>query len=148
MVYAFTRSLPVAFVALALFAGTASAQKSSANDFSDRKAVLETIENFYIGDHTGSTEHKKLSMHPEGAYRYVDKSGKYRESRFRVDSDDSDDQYTEELLGVDIFENVALARLRLEQNSRDVPEYKLMTLHRVEGKWLITSISWGFGVTP
>ena len=136
-------------VALALLGTTtASAQKNGETDFSDRQAVLQTIENFYIGDHTGSTEHKKLSMHPEGAYRYVDKSGKYRESQFRVDSDDSDDQYTEELLGVDIYENVALARLRLKQNSRDVAEYKLMTLHRVEGKWLITSISWGFGVTP
>jgi len=116
-------------------------------DFSDRKAVLETIKNFYIGDHTGSIKHKKLSMHEKGAYRYVNRDGDYSESMFRVDSDDSDQNYKEELLSVEIYDKVALARLRLDQFKYDKPEYKLMILHKANGNWKITSITWGFGIT-
>ena len=40
---------------------------------SDRTAVVEAVENFYIGDKTGSKAHRIKSMHPDGAYRYVNK---------------------------------------------------------------------------
>lgn len=116
-------------------------------DFSDRKAILKTIENFYIGDHTGSIAHKKLSMHENGAYRYVNKAGEYKESRFRLDSDNADPNYKEELLSIEIYDKVALAKLRLDQFEMEQPEYKLMILHKVNGKWKITSINWGFGIT-
>lgn len=116
-------------------------------DFSDRAAVLKTIENFYIGDHTGSIKHKKLSMHEKGAYRYVNRDGKYVESVFRLDSDNADPNYKEELLSVEIYDRLALARLRLDQFKMDTPEYKLMTLHKADGVWKITSICWGFGIT-
>lgn len=118
------------------------------NSFSpDREAILETIENFYIGDHTGSLEHKEKSLHPDGAYRYVDKSGVYQESQFRLEESRGDTMYTEELLSIDVYENVALARLRLENQRREEAEYKLMTLHKTSDGWLITSIAWGWGVT-
>ena len=113
----------------------------------DRQAVMETIENFYIGDHTGSLEHKKKSMHPEGAYRYVDRNGDYQESQFRLVESQGDTIYVEELLSVEIYETVALARLRLENQRREEAEYKLMTLHKTQEGWLITGISWGWGVT-
>ncbi len=116
-------------------------------DFSDRKAIIETIENFYIGDHTGSIKHKKRSMHEKGAYRYVNKDGEYSESVFRLDSDNADPNYKEELLSIEIYDKVALARLRLEQFRTEKPEYKLMILHKVGGEWKITSITWGFGIT-
>ena len=116
------------------------------SDFSDREAILKTIENFYIGDHTGSIKHKKMSMHPMGAYRYVNKNGEYAESTFRLDSDNADPNYKEELLSIEIYDKVALARLRLDQFRREEPEYKLMTLHKANGQWLITSITWGFGI--
>jgi len=116
-------------------------------DFADRKAIIKTIENFYIGDHTGSIEHKKLSMHEKGAYRYVNRDGEYSESIFRLDSDDSDMNYKEELLSIEIYDKLALARLRLDQFKMDEPEYKLMILHKANGDWKITSINWGFGVT-
>ena len=115
-------------------------------DFSDRKAIIKTIENFYIGDHTGSVKHKKLSMHKNGAYRYINKEGKYAESVFQLDSDNSDPNYKEELLSIEIYDKVALARLRLEQFQTELPEYKLMVLHKAEGEWKITSINWGFGI--
>ena len=115
--------------------------------FSDRQAILETIENFYIGDHTGSLEHKKKSLHPQGAYRYVDKNGEYKESQFRFTESRGDTLYKEELLSIEIYETVALARLRLENQRRDKAEYKLMTLHKSNNAWLITGISWGWGVT-
>lgn len=113
----------------------------------DREAVMETIENFYIGDHTGSLEHKVKSMHPEGAYRYVDRNGDYQESQFRLVESQGDTIYVEELLSIEIYETVALARLRLENQRREEAEYKLMTLHKTEEGWLITGISWGWGVT-
>ncbi len=115
-------------------------------DFSDRQAILKTIENFYIGDHTGSIRHKKLSMHEKGAYRYVNKNGEYSESAFQLDSDNADPNYKEELLSIEIYDKVALARLRLDQFRTELPEYKLMTLHKVSGEWKITSITWGFGI--
>ncbi|MEM6831171.1 MAG: hypothetical protein AAF551_11715, partial [Bacteroidota bacterium] len=43
-------------------------ESTSQLDFSDRQAILKTIESFYIGDHTGSIKHKKRSMHEKGAY--------------------------------------------------------------------------------
>jgi len=133
---------------IGLLSNTITAQSDiQGKDFSDRKAVLETIENFYIGDHTGSIKHKKLSMHEKGAYRYVNRDGEYAESVFRLDSDDSDPNYKEELLSIEIYGRMALARLRLKQFSREEPEYKLMTLHKAEDKWKITSITWGFGIT-
>jgi len=115
-------------------------------DFSDRQAVINTIKNFYIGDHTGSIKHKKLSMHKNGAYRYVNKDGKYIESVFRLDSDNSDTNYKEELLSIEIYDKLALARLRLDQFRSKLPEYKLMTLHKIDDEWKITSITWGFGI--
>ncbi|MEM8486792.1 MAG: hypothetical protein AAF564_14665 [Bacteroidota bacterium] len=112
----------------------------------DRDAIMKTIENFYIGDHTGSLEHKKLSMHPEGAYRYVDREGIYGESQFRFEEGGGDMMYEEELLSIEIYENVALARLRLVNQRREEPEYKLMTLHRSNEGWRITTIAWGWGI--
>lgn len=124
-----------------------SEETKTETDFSDRKAILKTIENFYIGDHTGSIKHKKLSMHENGAYRYVNRNGEYSESKFRLDSDNSDQNYKEELLSVEIYDKLALARLRLDQFRSDLPEYKLMILHKMAGEWKITSITWGFGIT-
>lgn len=124
-----------------------AAEATTEMDFSDRQAVIKTIENFYIGDHTGSIKHKKLSMHEKGAYRYINKDGEYAESVFRLDSDDSDQNYKEELLSIDIYDKLALARLRLDQFRSELPEYKLMILHKAGGEWKITSITWGFGIT-
>lgn len=116
-------------------------------DFSDRQAVHKTIENFYIGDHTGSIKHKKLSMHEKGAYRYVNREGEYSESIFQLDSDDSDQNYKEEILSIEIYDKLAVAKIRLDQFNYDLPEYKLMLLHKANGLWKITSITWGFGIT-
>ncbi len=140
---------------LILFTSSLNAQKMAGSseepsierDFSDRQAVLKTIDNFYIGDHTGSIKHKKLSMHEKGAYRYVNRDGEYSESVFRLDSDNADPNYKEELLSVEIYDKVALARLRLDQFNSDKPEYKLMILHKASSDWKITSITWGFGIT-
>lgn len=113
----------------------------------DRDAILQTIRNFYIGDHTGSVEHKRLSMHPQGEFRFVDRAGDYQESKFQLVATRGDTLYTEELLSIEIYETVALARLRLASKRRPEAEYKLMTLHKANGAWLITGISWGWGVT-
>ena len=116
----------------------------------DRVLVVETVKNFYIGDKTGSIEHKTLSMHVDGAYRYVNRKGDYVESKFKLDSDHADPSYKEELLGIEVYENVALARVRLEKIKKKEDskiEYKLMTLHKTQNGWRVTSISWGFGVT-
>lgn len=127
---------------------SASAQENTIKtDFTDRQDIIKTIENFYIGDHTGSTKHKKLSMHKEGAYRYVNKDGKYIESVFKLDSKNADTNYKEELLSIEIHGKVALARLRLDQFRTEKPEYKLMILHKTNEGWKITSICWGFGIT-
>ena len=103
-------------------------------DFSDRQAIIMTVKNFYIGDHTGSIKHKKLSMHEKGAYRYVNKERKYVESEFRLDSNNADPNYKEELLSIEIYDKLALARLRLNQFRSKIPE------------WKITSINWGYGI--
>lgn len=115
-------------------------------DFSDRQAIISTIKNFYIGDHTGSIKHKKLSMHEKGAYRYVNKSGEYVESTFKLNTNNADTNYKEELLSIEIYDRVALAKLRLDQFRSKLPEYKLMILHKINGKWKITSIVWGYGI--
>ena len=115
-------------------------------DFSDRQAIITAIKNFYIGDHTGSIRHKKLSMHKKGAYRYVNRQGKYVESIFKLGSDNSDPNYKEELLSIEIYDKLALARLRLKQSGSKLPEYKLMILHKADGEWKITSINWGYGI--
>ncbi|MCC6243286.1 MAG: nuclear transport factor 2 family protein [Gemmatimonadaceae bacterium] len=113
----------------------------------DRDAIIQTINNFYVGDHTGSIEHKQKSMHPRGAFRFVDKAGNYQESTFQLVASKGDTLYKEELLSIEIYETVALARLRLASKRRPDAEYKLMTLHKTNGAWLITGISWGWGVT-
>ncbi|WP_421976312.1 hypothetical protein [Roseivirga seohaensis] len=115
-------------------------------DFSDRQAIITTIKNFYIGDHTGSVKHKKLSMHEKGAYRYVNNEGEYVESKFRLDLDNADPNYKEELLSIEIYDKISFARLRLDQFHSKIPEYKLMILHKVDGKWKVTSINWGYGI--
>ena len=77
--------LLVSLISIAVFAQEAkisSEEQIIETDFSDRQAIIGTIKNFYIGDHTGSIKHKKLSMHKNGAYRYVNKNGKYVESIF------------------------------------------------------------------
>jgi len=113
----------------------------------DRDAIIQTITDFYIGDHTGSVEHKRRSMHPQGAFRFVDRAGDYQETRFQLVQTPGDTMYTEELLSIEIYQTVALARLRLASRRRPEAEYKLMTLHKTKGAWLITGISWGWGVT-
>lgn len=123
-----------------------SRENTLETDFSDRQAIIKTIENFYIGDHTGSIKHKKRSMHANGAYRYVNKDGKYTESTFRLESNNADPNYKEELLSVEIYDKVALARLRLDQFDSKLPEYKLMILHKADDEWKITSINWGYGI--
>lgn len=133
---------------LILFATSLPAQTSSNNqtDFSDRQSVVTVVENFFIGDHTGSIKHKKLSMHEKGAYRSVDREGNYYDSVFRLDSDDSDTSYQEELLDIDIYGNLAMATLRLENIESGVPHYKVLTLHKGKEDWKITTITWGFGI--
>lgn len=125
---------------------TSTEEQIVETDFSDSQAVITTINNFYIGDHTGSIKHKKLSMHEKGAYRYVNKKGEYVENFFRLDSDNADPNYKEELLSIEIYDKTALARLRLDQFRSKLPEYKLMILHKVDDEWKITSITWGFGI--
>ena len=86
-------------------------------------------------------------MHKNGAYRYINKDGEYSESAFRLDSDNSDPNYKEELLSIEIYDKLALARLRLDQFRTKLPEYKLMTLHKAGSECKITSITWGFVIT-
>ncbi len=86
-------------------------------------------------------------MHEKGAYRYVNRDGEYADSVFRLDSDDSDTNYKEELLSVEIYGRLAIAKLRLEQFRSKQIEYKVMTLHKTKDGWKITSITWGFGIT-
>jgi len=86
-------------------------------------------------------------MHPEGAYRYVNKNGEYKESQFKPDSDDSDPNYQEYLLSIEIYNTMAIAKLRLDQFNYDSDEYKVMTLFKTKDGWKITSIVWGFGIT-
>lgn len=115
-------------------------------DFSDRQAIITATENFFIGDHTGSIEHKKLSMHEKGAYRYVNRDGDYGEFEFDLDSDDSDQSYKEEILGIEIYGTLALVKLRLAELSGG-QHYKVLTLHKANGAWKITTIVWGSEIT-
>lgn len=115
-------------------------------NFSDREAILETINNFYIGDQTGSVKHKKLSMHEKGAYRYVDRNGKYGEGTFQLDTAEADTSYKRELLSIEIYETIAVAKLRHENIETGKPHYKLLTMHKAGGNWKITSINWGFEI--
>ncbi len=144
-----TFTLLLSLISIAAFAqktDISSEKQILETDFSDRYAIITTIKNFYIGDHTGSIKHKKLSMHEKGAYRYVNKEGKYVESKFRLDSDNADPNYKEELLSIEIYDKIAFARLRLDQFGYEIPEYKLIILHKVDSKWKITSINWGYGI--
>jgi len=115
-------------------------------DFSDRESIANAVDNFFIGDHTGSIKHKKLSMLEGGAYRSVDRDGNYYDSVFNLDSDDSDTSYQEELLGIEIYGSLALAKLRLENKESGIPHYKVLTLHKVKNDWKITTITWGFAI--
>lgn len=132
-----------------LFTSYSFSQKT---DFSDRQAIIETTENFFIGDHTASIAHKKLSMHKKGAYRYINRDGAYDEFTFNLDAAEADTTYKEEILSIEIYGKLALVRVRLElanaqlatNNSR--AHYKLFTLHKTDGKWKITTITWGSGI--
>jgi len=144
----------IALLALFLFTTSLYAQSTEKQpaastlktDFSDRQAIINATENFFIGDHTGSIKHKKLSMHEKGAYRYVNRDGAYVESIFNLDSNDSDTSYKEEILSVEIYVKLALVRLRLAENGGGA-HYKLLTLHKANGEWKITSITWGSEIT-
>lgn len=116
-------------------------------DFSDRQAIITATENFFIGDHTGSIKHKKLSMDEKGAYRYVNRDGEYSESVFDLNSDDSDTSYKEEILSIDIYSTLALVKLRLAE-LKGGQHYKVLTLHKTKDGWKITSIVWGLEITP
>lgn len=137
-------TLVMSVILLALHKGVPAAPAATSPD---RDAILQAISAFYIGDHTGSVEHKRASMHPQGEYRFVDRNGEYQVSKFQLVATPGDTLYKEELLSVEIYETVALARLRLASRRRAEAEYKLMTLHKTRGTWLITGISWGWGVT-
>ncbi|WP_347925274.1 hypothetical protein [Pontimicrobium sp. SW4] len=144
-----TFTLLLSLISIAAFAqktDISSEKQIIETDFSDRQAIIATIKNFYIGDHTGSIKHKKLSMHEKGAYRYVNKEGEYVESKFQLDSSNADLNYKEELLSIEIYDKIAFARLRLDQFHSKIPEYKLMILHKVNDEWKITSINWGYGI--
>lgn len=141
--------IAIYLLALTFFTSSLNAQKHTSSktiDFSDREAVAKAVENFFIGDHTGSIKHKKLSMHVQGAYRSVDREGNYYDSVFDLDSDDSDTSYQEELLGIEMYGKLAIARLRLENLESGVPHYKALTLHKGKDGWKITTITWGFGI--
>lgn len=85
-------------------------------------------------------------MHEKGAYRYVNKNGEYSEFTFDLESGEADTSYKEELLGIEIYGNVALVKLRLAELTGG-HHYKLLTLHKADGAWKITSIVWGSGIT-
>ncbi len=138
-------SLNVFFQLLVLVLITSSLH-SQETDFSDRQAIITSTENFFIGDHTGSIKHKKLSMHPKGAYRYVNKDGEYSEFAFDLDSDDSDTSYKEEILSIEIYGTLALVKLRLAELTGG-QHYKVLTLHKANDEWKITSIVWGSEIT-
>lgn len=122
-------------------------QSSTPTDLSDRQAIIKAVEDFYIGDHTGSIEHKKRSMHEKGAYRSVNRDGDYGEYLFPINSNDADTSFKEELQSIEIYENVALARIRQQNIENGGVHYKLMLLHKVKGNWIITTISWGSKIT-
>jgi hypothetical protein len=112
----------------------------------DRSDIVTTIENFYIGDKTGSKAHKGKSLHPAGAYRYVNKNDEFVQHTFVIKQGGADTSYDHELLSIEIFGQVALAKLRLENKKTAKAEYKIMLLNKVNTQWLITTISWGFEI--
>lgn len=120
---------------------------SSSAFASEREDVLAVVDYFYKGDHQGSKKYRELSLHPLGAYRYVNSKGEYKEYKFTFSEGNADNSYQEELLSIDVFENVALVRLRLAFKDKAEIEYKVMTLHKSAKGWLITGISWGMGIT-
>ncbi len=63
---------------LLLAVGHSTAAPPAVTPSPDRDAIIQTIADFYIGDHTGSVEHKRRSMHPQGAFRFVDRAGERR----------------------------------------------------------------------
>lgn len=128
---------------LTLITSYSYAQKT---DFSDRQAIIETTENFFIGDHSASVKHKKLSMHKKGAYRFIKRDGTYDEFIFDLDSAEADNRYKEEILSIEIYGKLALVRARLATNNGKA-HYKLFTLHKTDGKWKITTITWGSKIT-
>jgi len=111
---------------------------------SDRSDIVTTVDNFYIGDKTGSKIHKEKSLHPTGAYRYINKNGKFVQHNFVIKQGGADTSYNHELLSIDIFGQVASAKLRLENKETGKVEYKIMLLNKINARWLITTISWGF----
>jgi len=112
----------------------------------ERSDIIATLDNFYIGDKTGSKAHKVKSLHPNGAYRYVNKKGEFSQSSFVFKQGGADTSYNHELLSIDIFGQVASAKLRLENKESGKVEYKIMLLNKVKSQWLITTISWGFEI--
>jgi len=120
---------------------------SSSSFASEREDVLTVVDYFYKGDHQGSKKYRELSLHPLGAYRYVNSKGEYKEYTFTFSEGNADKSYQEELLSIDVYEKVALVRLRLAFKDKAETEYKLMTLHKSSKGWLITGISWGMGIT-
>jgi len=114
-------------------------------DFTDRQAIIETTKNFFIGDHTGSLKHMKLSMDAKGAYRYVNRDGEYSEYVFDLTQGEADTSYEEELLSIEIYGKLALVRLRMAELDGGA-HYKLLTLHKTSDGWKITTITWGSGI--
>jgi len=112
----------------------------------ERSDIITTIDNFYIGDKTGSKAHKVKSLHPKGAYRYVNKKGEFAQSNFVFKQGGADTSYNHELLSIDIFGQIASAKLRLENKESGKVEYKIMLINKVKSQWLITTISWGFEI--
>ena len=112
----------------------------------DRSDIVTTIKNFYIGDKTGSKAHKLKSMNPTGAYRYVNKKGDFVQHTFVIKEGGADTSYDHELLSIDIFEQVASVKLRLENKKTGKVEYKIMLLNKIKAHWRITTISWGFEI--
>lgn len=140
-------SASVFLVSMAMAQATsASTIDNSKIDFEDRRAVLTALESFYIGDKTGSIDHKKKSMAKKGAYRYINRDGEYAEYVFDLSSAEADKTFREELLSVEIFDKLALAKLRHVHDGVEVPGYKVMLLHKIKGQWKITSIAWGSGI--
>lgn len=125
-----------------LFTSLSFSQKTN---FSDREAVIKTTENFFIGDHTASVKHKKLSMHKKGAYRFIKRDGTYDEYVFNLDSAEADTSYKEEILSIEIYGKLALVRARLAANNGKA-HYKLFTMHKIGNNWKITTITWGTGI--
>jgi hypothetical protein len=128
--------LLVLLLSCLIFTNTASAD--------ERSDIVTTLDNFYIGDKTGDITYKAKSLHPTGAYRYVNKNGDFVQHTFVIKQGGADNSYNHELLSIDIFGQVASAKLRLENKETGKVEYKVMLLNKINTQWRITTISWGF----